>query len=51
MTEIEEFNVTLLIDELKSENSMQRINSLNNIIYIIDALSTKRVEEELFPYI
>lgn len=47
----EEFEVTLYLDELKSEDSALKLNAVGKLQAIAARLSTQRVESELLPYL
>lgn len=44
-------DVSLYIDELKSDDPIVKINSITRIDKIIESLSIQRVENEFFPYL
>ena len=47
----EDSDVTLYLDELKSDDNSLKLNALSKLSLIVGKLSVARVEEELFPYL
>ena len=45
------YPITVLIDELKSEDKKKRVNSVKNLGTISIALGKERTRNELLPYI
>ena len=45
------YPITVLIDELKSDDKKKRVNSVKNLATISTALGKERTRNELLPYI
>ena len=43
--------ITILIEELKSEDSKRRMNSIQNLSVIATAIGPERTRSELIPYL
>lgn len=47
----EDPDITLYLDELKSDDNSLKINALSKLSMIASKLSNQRIEDELFPYL
>jgi hypothetical protein len=51
MQPLTETEITLFIEELKSNDKTLKLNAVNNLNKISDFLSNLRIHRELFPYL